>query len=82
MRTMQAKKVGRPATPTQDVAQRIPGMPRFSIEVPLQMLTRVDLEAAHHDRSRNAEIRVLLGEALDRRASEKSRARPLTFEPS
>jgi hypothetical protein len=46
-------------------------MPRFSIEVPADVLAQIDAEAAGNDRSRIAEIRVLLGEALAARRAGK-----------
>jgi metal-responsive CopG/Arc/MetJ family transcriptional regulator len=47
-------------------------MPRFSIEVPADLLAQIDEEATRDDRSRIAEIRVLLGEALAARRAGKA----------
>jgi metal-responsive CopG/Arc/MetJ family transcriptional regulator len=52
-------------------------MPRFSIEMPASLLRRIDAASKRNLRSRNAEVRVLLGEALDARKraeEEKSEA--------
>ena len=65
---------GRPPLPAADVAQRVPGSPRWSQEAPEAMLRRIDAEAKRHDRSRNAEVRVLLAEALDARRARKVEA--------
>jgi hypothetical protein len=59
---------GRPTKPADEIASRIEGMRRFSIELTDEQLAKVDREADLDDRSRNAEIRVLLAEALAARA--------------
>lgn len=59
--------VGKPAKSAADVAARVPGMPKFSLEMQEQLLARVDVAAAGDARRRNGEIRVLLAEALDAR---------------
>lgn len=41
--------------------------PRFSLELPREMVETIDTLAAAEERSRNAQITVLLGEALQRR---------------
>lgn len=64
---MSTQKPGKPAKSAADLAARVPGMPRFSVEVPAPLLKRVDTAAKRNDRSRNAEVRVLLAEALDAR---------------
>ena len=47
-------------------------MPRFSIEMPVDLLAQIDEEAIRDDRSRIAEIRVLLGEAIATRRARKA----------
>ena len=70
MATTRARQ-GKPPKPAADLARRIPGMPRWSQEAPDALLKRIDAEAARNDRSRNAEVRVLLDEALEARRSKK-----------
>ncbi len=69
---MTTPRQGKPPKSAADLAERVPGMPRFSVEVPRPLLRSVDAEATRHDRSRVAEVRVLLGEAIEaRRAARK-----------
>lgn len=62
---------GRPEKRPDELAGRKGSkLKRFSIEVPLELAMAVDQEASRNDRSRVAETRVLLAEALEaRRAS-------------
>lgn len=77
---MQTPRKGKPQKSSADLAQRVPGMARWSQEAPEALAAMVDAEAARNDRSRNAEVRVLLADALKargaKRAAEKSEAAP------
>lgn len=64
---MTTPRQGKPQKSAADLAERVPGMPRFSVEVPVALLKRIDAEAQRADRSRIAEVRVLLGEATEAR---------------
>ena len=48
-------------------------MPRFSVEMPADLLAQIDEEATIDDRSRIAEIRVLLGEAVAARRAVRAK---------
>ena len=68
------RSAGRPPKPARLLAAGTrAGMRRFSIELPEHLLVELDERAERNERSRNAEIRVLLGGIVD---GEKS-ARPL-----
>jgi hypothetical protein len=47
-------------------------MPRFTVELPADLVVQIDAEATRNDRSRIAEIRVLLGEAVAARRAGKT----------
>ena len=48
---------GRAMKPGEQLVQRtVRGWPRFSIQVPPELLTRIDTLASEHYRARNAEI--------------------------
>jgi len=47
-------------------------MPRFTVELPAELVASIDEEARRDDRSRIAEIRVLLGEAIAARRAGKA----------
>jgi len=61
---MPRKTPGRPPVSADQLARRVEGMARFSIELPDDLLADVEASAARDERSRIAQIRVLLGEAL------------------
>lgn len=70
---MLPKTTGKPAKSAAKLASRTEGMPRFSIEIPEDLLTTIDGLAVADARSRNAEIRVLLGEAVAARKKNERR---------
>lgn len=55
-----------------ELTRRKRGMPRFSVEMPRALLARVDDAAKVNLRSRNAELRILVNEALDAREKNSS----------
>lgn len=62
-------RTGRPSKSAETLAPaNRKGMRRFSVEMDEDLLARVDAQASQNDRKRNAEIRVLVAEALAKRA--------------
>lgn len=68
---MATPRAGKPQKQAEDLAVRRNGWPRFSIEVPVALLRKVDAEATRGDRSRAAEVRVLLAEAIEARRTQR-----------
>lgn len=64
---------GKPPLPASSLATRVPGMARPNVEVDVATLAEIDRHAKAHDRSRAAEIRVLLAEALAARGKKGAR---------
>ena len=64
--------MGKPQKPAADLAARRPGLARPNVEVSLATLKEIDREATRNQRSRSAEIRVLLSEALAARRGKRA----------
>lgn len=74
MKQTEPKNKGRPAKKADELAKaKRPGMRRFTCEMTEDMLARVDAQAMANQRPRNAEIRVLVDEALEGRAKKSRR---------
>lgn len=76
---MTTTRQGKPQKPADEIAERVEGMRRFSVELPTALLEDVDAEARRADRGRQGQIRVLLDAAIralkeERRAAKKKDA--------
>jgi hypothetical protein len=71
---MSTPRIGRPSKSARALASRRRAHPRWSQDAPVALVEAVDAEARRNDRSRNAEVRVLLADALDARNQQRNEA--------
>lgn len=66
---------GKPQKPATDLADAPDGGKRWTQNAPLPLVAALDREATMNDRSRTAEVRMLLGEALAARRASRATTR-------